>query len=198
MNTYASYRDSTLHPSTRKKRTPASKPSRVLLSRGWILRKLTFRIRVSASYRLYTKQWYDLILAIRIGRLTRPILPAPLVASLILWLSAQNTQSFASDEPFPLARLRCPYNLLSQYVFSVAPAFCVIDKTLEGSLIESELVATQNGHLQNSRSPLLGDIGGSVDILGDRVCNESWKRMRSAAFSVASRWRLSPMNLVLR
>ena len=60
-------------------------------------------------------------------------------------------------------------NLLSQDVVSVAPAFCVIETTLEGSLVESKILTKHYGHLQHPRSPLLGDIDDSFRTLEDRV-----------------------------
>ena len=61
------------------------------------------------------------------------------------------------------------HNPLSQDVVLVAPAFCVIEMTLEGSLVESKVITKHYGHLQYSRSPLLRDIDNSSRTLGDKV-----------------------------
>ena len=75
-----------------------------------------------------------------------------------------------SGKLLPVARPWCPYDLLSQYVVLVAPAFCVIDMTLEACLVVSEVMSEHHDHLQESRPVLLRDIRGSVGILGDKGC----------------------------
>ena len=65
-------------------------------------------------------------------------------------------QYFAEDELVPLA---CSHNLPSLYVISVAPAFGVIDMTLESSLVESDVpIAEHHSRLQNPGSFYLRDI----------------------------------------
>ena len=53
---------------------------------NWWKEKLPVNIMIQYQRRTIfdPELWYDLILAIRIGRLTRAILPAPLVASSVL------------------------------------------------------------------------------------------------------------------
>ena len=76
-------------------------------------------------------------------------------------------QNFAKDEFVPLSR---PYYLLSQYVISIAPAFCVINMALEGSFVKTEVFTTKHhGRLQNPRSLLLRDIRNTICTIEDSV-----------------------------
>lgn len=77
-------------------------------------------------------------------------------------------QNLAEDEFVPLA---CSHNFASEYVIFVAPAFRVIDMTLQGFLIQSGVfIAEHHGRLQNPGSLLLRGMAGTIGILGDKVC----------------------------
>ena len=76
-------------------------------------------------------------------------------------------QDLAEDEFVPLA---CSHNFASEYMIFVAPAFRVIDMTLEDFLVQSGvLIAEHHARLQNPGSLLLRGMAGMISILGDEV-----------------------------